>query len=251
MSPPLRDRLDHGERLLGTVITCADPALAELVGARFDLAWIDLEHSALDLRDVPALAIALQAAGCAALVRLPDARFERVAALLDVGVDGIVLPRVESAGAAGRAVARMRHPPHGVRGFAARRAVGYGRAPAGEAAAPVCLVQIESRRAVAGAEAIAAVDGVDGLVVGTADLALDLGAEPDLDAPSMRAALVAVRTATQREGVSFGIAAGSAPEVVARAAGAPPDLVVYAADVRLYAQAVDRIATELAAALGV
>jgi 2-keto-3-deoxy-L-rhamnonate aldolase RhmA len=246
MAPSLRQRLHAGEQLLGTVVTWRDPALAELVGTRFDLAWIDLEHSALDVADVPPLAVALRAAGCAALVRLPGWRFERLAAVLDAGVDGVVVPRVESAGEAADLVARISYPPHGRRGFAARRSAGYGRVDAPAPARATCLVQIESRAAVDSAAAIAAIEGVDALVVGTADLALDLGIEPDLGAPGLVEALAAVRAAAHGLGAAFGIAAGGDPKLIAAAA---PDVVVYSADVRLYARAVDDAAACLVAAL--
>jgi 2-keto-3-deoxy-L-rhamnonate aldolase RhmA len=245
----LRLRPGSREQLLGTVVTCRDPVLAELVGARFDLAWIDLEHSALDVGDVPALAVALGAVDCAAFVRVPDSRFERLAAVLDAGVDGVVVPRLESAAEAADVVARLRYPPHGRRGFAARRGAAYGRRDGPPRTDAACLVQIESRAALSAAAAIAAVEGVDGLVVGTADLALDLGVALDLHAPAMADAFAATRAAARGAGVAFGIAAGGDPEAIARTAGGAPDIVVYSADVRLYAQAIDDAATCLVTAL--
>ena len=95
--------------LLGTVLTLPDVALAELVAEPLDFVWIDLEHGALDAGDVPPLAVAARAAGCAALVRLASA--DRVPAILDAGVDGVVAPRVESAAQARRLADRLRHPP--------------------------------------------------------------------------------------------------------------------------------------------
>jgi hypothetical protein len=158
--------------LIGTVITLADPVLAELIGAPFDLAWIDLEHAALTVAAVPALAVALRAAGCRAEVRLPSWRSEALPPVLDAGVDGVVAPCVESAADATAFVRRLRHPPNGERGYGPRRAGGYGR---GEPPIPSCTVQIESPAGVDAAEAIAAVDGVDALVAGCADLALVVG----------------------------------------------------------------------------
>lgn len=247
MAPSLVNRLQTGEPLLGTVLACPDPALAELAGLRFDLAWIDLEHGALDIGDVPPLVLALHAADCAALVRLPDHRFERVTALLDVGIDGIVVPRLQSEAAAAEVAARMSYPPRGVRGYAARRATSYGRSDAPAHCAASCLVQIESRAAVSAAAAIAAVDGIDALVVGTADLALDLGVPLDLAAPAMAHSLASVRQAAHRAGVAFGIAAAGDPNLIAGAAGGPPDVVIYSADVRIYAEAMDAVAVSLAA----
>lgn len=221
---------------LGTVLASPDPALAEMVAEAFDLAWIDLEHGPLDVRDVLRLSLALRAGRCAALVRLSGSRFERLDAVLDCGVDGVVVPRVETAAEAAAVVAQLRHPPHGRRGHALRRAAGYGRrAHAGVG----CLIQIESGPAVAAAAAIAAVPGVDGLVVGTADLALALGVDLDLHSPAMRRALADVRDATEAAGVAFGLATGGDPADILDAVGRRPDLVVYSADVRMYVDAID------------
>lgn len=253
-SPPMsssaiRQRLRNREPLLGTVVTSADPMLAEIVAGRFDLVWIDLEHSPLDVTDVARLAIALHAASCPAFVRLPCPSFERLGAVLDVGIDGVVLPRVESVAETRDATARLRYPPEGTRGSAARRASGYGN-PSSAASDLACLAQIESRAATAIAPAIAHVEGIDGLVVGTADLALDLGVAADLELPAMRSALNAVRAAAHDAGVAFGVAAGGDPDAIASAADAPPDLTIYSADVRIFAQAIDDVAARTRTARG-
>ncbi len=228
---------------LGTVLSVADVALAESVATAFDLVWLDLEHGALTVADVQALTIAVQGAGREAHARVPRWDSDLVPAILDAGVDGIVAPRVDSAADAAALVRRLRYPPAGSRGYGPRRAGGYGRA--GDPPAPACTVQIESAEGVAEAEAIAAVDGVDALVVGCGDLALALGAQagtlPDV------VGRVAAAAATAR--VAFGIAAGGSPAHVASLLATRPDLVVYSVDVRLYARAVDDAANELASAL--
>lgn len=249
MASRLRSKLRAGRPLTGTVLTCREPLLAEVVGSRFDLAWIDLEHSPIDLDAVPALALALGAGGCAVLVRLPDPQFDRLTAVLDVGVDGVVVPHVDSAAAATDVVARVRYPPTGRRGYAARRAAAYGLRDDRRDEAPVCIAQIESRDAVASATAIGAVDGIDALVVGTADLALDLGVAPDVGEPALRHALTSVRDGARCAAVAFGVAAGGDPGAIVDASGHPPDIVMYSADVRIYAQAIDEAATRLAVAM--
>jgi 4-hydroxy-2-oxoheptanedioate aldolase len=228
---------------LGTVLSVADAALAESVAAAFDLVWLDLEHGALTVADVQALAIAVQGAGREAHARVPRGDSDLLPAILDAGVDGVVAPRVQSAADAAALVRRLRYPPAGSRGYGPRRAGGYGRAS--EPPAPECTVQIESAEGVAEAEAIAAVDGVDSLVVGCGDLALALGSEGD----ALRDAVRHVADAAAAAGIAFGVAAGGPPARVAGLLVARPDLVVYSVDVRLYARAVDRAAQALAAAL--
>ena len=234
----LRAALVARKALLGTVITLPDVALAELSASAVDFVWIDLEHGALGPADVQPLAIAARAAGAAGLVRLAAPGRESIGAVLDAGVDGIVVPRVDSAAQAARAVEGLRHPPHGSRGFATRRGSDYGRASA-SGPRPVCMVQVESARAVEDAEAIAAVDGVDALVIGCADLALALGTDPDPSSDRFREAVTEVQRATEAAGVASGIAGPDEPALLAELAGGRSTVLVLGADVRTYARALD------------
>jgi 2-keto-3-deoxy-L-rhamnonate aldolase RhmA len=238
-------RLHGRDPLVGTVLTVPAVALAELLGEPLDFVWIDLEHGALGTGDVQPLAIAARAAGCAAFVRLPSPDWPRLSAILDAGVDGVVVPGVESAADAGRLVERLRHPPLGSRGFAARRAAAYGRTGAaahGRAATtadPLCVAQIESAAGLEAAGEIAAVEGVDALVVGCADLALALDGTPEPSSPRMREAIARVQRAAEEHGVASGIAGPDDPELLLELAGDASTLLVCSADVRLYARAVD------------
>lgn len=223
------------------MLTVPAVALAELVAEPLDFVWIDLEHGALDARDVQPLAVAARAAGCGALARLASSDSPRVAAILDAGVDGVVVPRVESAEQARSLVERLRHPPRGSRGFAARRAAGYGR-PAIEGRDPLCLAQIESAAGVEAAEEIAAVDGVDALVVGCADLALALDGTLEPGSQRLRDAIARVQGAAEHAEIASGIAGPDDAQLLTELAGPSSTLLVCSADVRLYARAVDEVA---------
>ncbi|MGH2847827.1 MAG: HpcH/HpaI aldolase family protein [Thermoleophilaceae bacterium] len=243
---------EGGRPLVGTVVSCADPALAESLAHAFDFVWIDLEHGAITLRDMQTLTLAVQGRGCAAHVRLARWDSEQLSAVLDAGVDGVVAPMVETGQEATALVRRLRYPPKGSRGFGPRRAGGYGRTGgywASPEATVSCTVQVESSAAVDNVAAIAAVDGVDALVVGTADLSLALGAPQELDAPVLRDAIGKVESAAALDGVSFGIAAGGDPRAVRDLVARPPRLVVYSVDLRLYAAAADAAAAETRQAL--
>jgi 2-keto-3-deoxy-L-rhamnonate aldolase RhmA len=238
MESGLRSRLSASEWLVGTVVTLPDVALAELSAGAFDFVWIDLEHGALGCADVQALAIAARAAGAASLVRVRDANDGAIGPVLDAGVDGIVVPRVDGADEAERVLQRMAYPPRGSRGFAARRASDYGRRT-GMRPPPVCMVQVESAAAVDAAEAIAEVSGVDALVVGCADLALSLGGDVGLRSPGFRDAVTRVQDAAEAAGVASGIAGPDDPALLAELAGGRSTALVLAADVRIYARALD------------
>jgi 4-hydroxy-2-oxoheptanedioate aldolase len=235
----LRHRLRAGDRMVGTVLALPDIALAELSAAPFDLVWLDLEHGALDLRDVQALTIAVQRAGCAAAVRVSRSDSERLPAVLDAGPDAVVVPGVDSVAQARELTARLRYPPAGRRGYGPRRAAAYGRDA--EPAEPACLVQIETAAGVAAAHEIALVAGVDALVVGCADLSFALGAPLELGSPAVRAAVAEVRDAADAAEIAFGVAgSGDLDELAAEAA-----VLIYSVDVRIYAQAMDDVAARL------
>ena len=235
-STPFRERLRGGDTVVGTVVTLPSVALVELVAEPLDFVWIDLEHGALGVRDVAPLAIAARAAEAAAFVRLPDAAAPGLSAILDAGVDGVVAPCMESAREAERLVSRLRQPPRGTRGAAVRRAQGYGRGD--RAADPLCFAQIESAAGLAAAGEIAAVDGVDGLVVGCADLAQSVDGD-------LRDAVDEVRRAAAEHGVASGIAGPDDPDLLLELAGGESTVLVCSADVRILARAVDSLAEEV------
>jgi 2-keto-3-deoxy-L-rhamnonate aldolase RhmA len=248
----LAPRIRRHQPLVGTVLSVPDAALAELVGERFDFVWIDLEHGQLGPREAQVMAIAARAAGCAALVRLPHAGSELLPALLDAGVDGVVAPKVDDAAAAAKLVGRLRYPPRGTRGTAPRRANSYGRVPAPATANgtdPACVIQIESAMAVGNAAEIASLDGVDALVVGCSDLALDLGVPGDVESAPLRGAIRQVQQAAAQAGVASGIAAHGAAPSLARLLAGRSTILLYSSDVRIYARAVDDAAATLARVL--
>jgi 2-keto-3-deoxy-L-rhamnonate aldolase RhmA len=207
---------------VGTVLSLPGALVAELVGRHFDVVWIDLEHGALGPREMQDAVIGVQASGADAFVRVPLG--EPFAAILDAAADGVVVPRVESADEAAEAADRLRPAPAGSRGYGPRRlAVRPGPERAG------CVVQIETRRGVEAAAAIAAVPGVDAVVVGCADLTHDLGDPLCFDSAGLRAALAAVREAAEEAGVVFGVAGLPDAAVPERAR-----LVITGSDIRLF-----------------
>jgi 4-hydroxy-2-oxoheptanedioate aldolase len=237
---------------IGTVLSLPAAMLAELAGQALDLAWIDLEHGALSAADVPALAIALDAAGCEPHVRLARWDTEVLPAVVDAGITGVVAPGMERPEEVEELVARLRYAPLGRRGFGPRRAGRYGREPrfwSSPAAGVTCTVQVESPAGVEAAPALAAVDGVHALVVGCGDLALALGAPGDLGAPALRDAVQQVAAAARAAGVGFGLAGGGEAAALAALAPRHTDVLVHSVDVRLYAAAMDGAARELRAAV--
>jgi 2-keto-3-deoxy-L-rhamnonate aldolase RhmA len=224
--------------MVGTVLTVPSVPLAELAANAVDFVWIDLEHGALDAGDVLPLSVAARAGGAAAVARLPDGAAARLPAILDAGVDGVVAPRIETVADAESVVERLHYPPRGTRGFAARRALRYGRAAAADCTV-ACMLQIESPGAVGAAEEIAGVDGVDALVVGCADLSLALDGRVELGSASLREAIEHVQRACATAGIASGVAGPGDAGLLAELGRGSSTVFVYSADVRMYAQAVD------------
>jgi len=233
-TPGFSHRLRALQPLLGTVVTVPDVALAELTASSVDFVWIDLEHSALAVSNVQPLAVGARAAGAAVVARLASAEAGGLNAILDAGVDGVAAPRVESATEAARLVEALRYPPRGSRGLAARRANGYGRQTTRDSRSELaCMVQIESPHGVERADAIAAVDGVDALIVGCADLSLALGSAGLTDA------IEHVQRAAAGAGIASGVAGPDDAGRLAELADGRSTVLVLSADVRLYARAVE------------
>jgi 2-keto-3-deoxy-L-rhamnonate aldolase RhmA len=199
-----RGRLLSGERLVGTLVTLPGSAFAELVASWFDYVCVDLEHAALGAGELQDAVVGAQASGAAALARVPLERGLLTPAL-DCGVDGVVAPMVEDDATAAEYAARMRYPSEGTRGFGPRRGA---RRPA---ATPTLIAQIETAAGVEAAPAIARVDGVDALLVGTSDLSFDLGVPFALDDERLRACVAEVRDSARAAGCAFGIAGALEP----------------------------------------
>ncbi len=233
MRREFRARVLMRERLVGTVLSLPGAAYAELVGGAFDFVWIDLEHAALSLSDMQDAVIGVQAAGCAALARVPLG--QPLEPCLDAAVDGVVVPRVDSSEAAAEITSALRYPPAGSRGFGPRRLALRGEA----GRRPACVLQVESPAGLRACAAIAAVSGVDAVVAGAADLSYELGAEGDLDAPVVTEAIRAACAATLSAGKAFGVAG------VARWPLAGASLLTVGSDVRLIAGALRAVAGPL------
>ena len=179
--PTFRERGRSGAQLLGTFCAIPHPVAVEVTArAGFDLVCIDWEHSQIDRGEIENLVRAAESGGAIAMVRVPGNNTEAIAAALDAGAEGVLVPRVSSAEEAEAAVRATRYPPDGERGAGPGRASRYGYDIAPYVAAAngkiLLAVQVETARAVENIDAIAAVEGVDLVFIGPGDLAVSLGA---------------------------------------------------------------------------
>ncbi|MEA2991065.1 MAG: hypothetical protein QOG83_3776 [Alphaproteobacteria bacterium] len=189
--PPVRniarERLERGELSLGVgvkVVRGVEIGKA-MKSAGYDWLFIDLEHGALSIETAAQMAVAALDAGIAPIVRIASGEFSIATRLMDNGALGIVVPHVETADEARLVVQKLRYPPLG------RRAI-YSSVPQYEFktmnaadmaalnAANLIVVMLESRTGIDNAGAIAAVPGIDVLLIGTNDLCVDLGITGEL-----------------------------------------------------------------------
>jgi len=180
-----------------------------VAGSGFDWLLLDTEHSPNELTMVQSQLQAMERGTASAVIRPAWNDPVRLKRLLDIGVQSFLVPMVQNAEEARLAVAATRYPPEGIRGVAVTiRANDYGRVPNYHAHANdemLVIVQLETRVALSNLEAIAAVEGVDGLFIGPSDLAADLGHLGNNRHPDVRATIEDAMARIQRAGKSAGI----------------------------------------------
>lgn len=194
----------------GCWLSLGSHAAAEIcAGAGFDWVLIDTEHSPTDIESVHHQLQAVAGYPVPALVRPPWNDTVTIKRLLDLGAQTILIPFVQTAAEATAAVAAVRYPPRGVRGVSTNsRANRFGRVKDyfAKVDAEMCLlVQVESRSALAQVEAIASVDGVDGVFIGPQDLAADFGHHGNPGHPDVRAAITDAIARIAKTGKAPGI----------------------------------------------
>ncbi|ADM27216.1 2-dehydro-3-deoxyglucarate aldolase [Ignisphaera aggregans DSM 17230] len=208
----LKQRMKKGDILLGTWITINHPdvvdALSELP---FDWFVFDLEHAPLDISNLEILLMPLKNTGIAPLARAPWNDMIWIKRILDVGVEGIVAPWINSGREAELFVKYATYPPKGLRGVGPRRAIRYGNIRFDEyykrfeTEDRVLIAQIETRDAIENVEDIVSVDGIDGAYIGPMDLSVNLGIPLQYSHPIFEEAITKVLKVCQKYDKTPGI----------------------------------------------
>ncbi len=205
---------------VGAWLVSGAPATAEALGwLGFDFLVVDMEHTPIDLQQLVGILQAIAGTPAQAIVRPPWNDMVMVKRALDAGAQSLLLPFVQNADEAKRAVAYTRYPPEGVRGVAAaHRGSRYGTIPnyIKRAHEEICvIVQIETPTAFAALDDIAAVPGVDSIFIGPADLSASMGFPGDMGNPAVQDKLRAGAQACKRLGKPCGIV-GANPDMVGK-----------------------------------
>ena len=178
-----RERLDAGQLALGVGLRQArtvDTA-AIMKAAGYDWLFLDLEHNSMDLDTAVQISVAALGAGIAPIARVPSGQYWLATRILDGGGLGIVMPHVDTEAEAREIARRLRYPPLGQRSVAGGLPhFGYAPVPLAEATAAIntatlVVVMLETPQAIENAAAIAAVPGIDALLIGTSDLTMEMG----------------------------------------------------------------------------
>lgn len=179
----VRQRLSQGETVYGTMIQDQrSPTVAQILAqVGYDFLFVDMEHGPFNLETVADLVRVIRLAGATPLVRVPDAAYHLIARSLDLGAQGVMIPRVETRSQVERIVESALYPPLGARGcsvdkghndFAPQEAWSFTEEANRE---NLVILQIERQRAVEDIGDLLSVPGVGAVLIGPNDLSLSLG----------------------------------------------------------------------------
>lgn len=236
MAQPLKTAGPSTGRSVGTWLTIGHPAVGELAAhVGFDFVVVEGEHTGNSLETIESVVRGVDSVSgpTEAIVRVEGNDEFVLKRTLDLGPAGVLVPMVETAAEAEAVVERTTYPPEGIRGLGAGRAQGYGATLDDYAARAdeelVRLVQVETGTAVENAAEIAAVEGIDGLFVGTVDLGMSLGTRNAGDDGRLADAVGTVIDDSHAAGASVGALATTEEERRERA-GWDVDFLVSGVD---------------------
>ena len=206
-------RLAAGELALGMGVRQARTVdIAQIAKASgYDWLFIDMEHNSMDIDTAAQICAGALLGDVTPIIRVPSHEPFHATRLLDTGAMGIVVPHVSTAGEAGHVANMCRFPPAGSRSIPGMLPqVGFEALPIADVVKAIndevlVVVMIETREGLENVEAIAAVPGIDVLLVGATDLAADLGMTGQLGHPRIGAAIDAVCAACARHGKVPGV----------------------------------------------
>ena len=240
----LRDMVGRKTLKSGTLVwEFAVPGIGHLLAAGgSEFVFLDTEHSGLGIDRLKSTLQYLQAASIPALVRPPGRSYENIARALDAGAEGLILPMVGSGDEARRIVECAKYTPMGARGVALGIAHDcYSSGPVADKLAAanrrtVLFALVETREGAENVDAIASVDGIDGLWIGHLDLSSSLGIPGQFDHPDYVEAVERIAKAANECGISLGRVAEDAEEGAALYARGH-DFIAIGTDTQLYTNA--------------
>ncbi len=239
---PFKKALKAGETVIGCWLSLGNATSTEMMGtAGFDWLLVDGEHAPYDIGKLREQLIALEASPSHAAIRVPVGETWIIKQVLDIGAQTVLVPMVESADQARELVRAMKYPPAGVRGvgYSTTRSARFGTiADYGLTAddQTCLLVQVENRAGLAALDDILAVDGVDGVFIGPADLSADMGYMGQLTHPEVMNTIIDAITRIAASDKAAGILSSN-EDVLNKAMDAGAQFVAVGLDVLMLAGA--------------
>ena len=243
----IKAKLGRGQSVLVTTLHLMDPSVFELASIMgFDGLWIDLEHSGRSLETATGLMRAARVGSSDILARPAKGEWMRMARLLEAGAQGIIYPRCDDAAEARQVVRWAKFAPLGERGV-----------DGGQADAPYCMmplveylaaanretfivIQVEQQEAVDQVDEIAAVEGVDVIMLGPADFTVLSGIPGKFDDPLVRRAYESIAAAARRHGKAWGAPSGT-PEQARMLLEMGALFIAHQADILMIKNGLDQI----------
>lgn len=222
----------------------------------FDFLLVDMEHAPIAIGDAALISVAAFEAGLPCLVRVGGPYAPDLARVLDCGAEGVVVPHVETAEEARLIVEKCRFQPLGKRSLPSPLArLGFQVPPAAEMVRRIeadtfVVAMVESAGGVAAASDIAAVAGIDAVIIGANDLAADMGHLGAVDHPEVLAAFASVAAATHAQGKVFGVIGVGAALLQSHALDLGARLIVATNDINLLIDQGTAVAQTLRARTG-
>ena len=250
---PARERLEAGEVSLGIGLRQArtvDIGKA-MATCGYDWLFIDMEHNAMDIDTATQISVAAQDAGITPIVRVPGFQHFHATRALDGGALGIVVPHVDDAATARQMVENCRYPPLGKRSVTGTLPqIDFESMPMAEAtrminASTLLVIMLETPEAIDNVEEIAAVPGIDVLLIGTSDLCMELGIPGQVGDPRIGEIYARVIAACQANGIYPGLGGVYEPPLMEKYIAQGMRFVLAGSDLSLLMGAARQRATQL------
>lgn len=219
------EKVRDGKMALGGYVSMTDPQVCWAAGVSgLDFIWIDMEHNAMTVKDLSNMQIALDGLGCASFVRVRSSEFNHLKPILDVGIDGVIVPQVESYEEAVRVVEACRYPQAGgKRGICVGRQAGFGRIGIWDFLRrsetwPMIVIELEDDKGVRDLDRILKLKDVDAIMIGPSDWSCSRSGLKEASSEEMKKRLDDIAARVNAAGKLF-FALGDFKDAIRRRAG--------------------------------
>ena len=216
----LREKIKNNKQICGTLVAMGEPSVCEMIGhLGYDFIWVDMEHGYISCKDVFIHANAARAANTPVIIRLPQNDLTVTKRVLDMGVEGVIFPMVQSAEEMETLLSYTLYPPYGCRGFGPQRAIRYSLDDPWEYTEKGHLetlrfIQIEHFNAVKEIERIAENPYLDGIIFGPNDLSGSINQLGKVYDPDTTKLIEDTIKVMKKHNKAIGVATGSTDEKV-------------------------------------